>query len=412
MTARARLVTVWLIGMGVGALLSSWWWQRQASSPANTVPIDSPTPQSRLSVRAASSTVERRLAEVLGKVQGDYVDEIPADRLLDAALRGMVGALDEYSAYLDRREHEDLRRAAAGNYPGIGIEVIAEGGAIKVLRTLADSPAMRAGIRVDDVILRIDEEPVGGDVVAAIEQMRGPPGSLVRLTLRRAATDEIVNVALERARVAVQSVSGRLLAPGEAYVRVASFSDTTAQEFERQLETLQQGGTLRLLVLDLRNNPGGVFEAAVALADALLESGVIVSGIGRSDAARFRITATPGDLLPGVPIAVLVDRGSASASEILAGALKDQRRARIFGQRSYGKGSVQTIVPLSDGHALKLTTSRYATPSGTLINERGIEPDVTLPASPVREEAPDSDPQVLAARRNMLRATPKPIRRT
>lgn len=405
MNPRLRSLLVLLIGLLLGATLSWMWWSRSASAPADTVPIDRPPAQSGGSARSLAPSVESRLAEIFDKVQADYVDEIPADRLVDAALRAMVGTLDSYSAYLDRREYEDLRRAAAGNYPGIGIEVIAEGESIKVLRTLADSPALRAGIRKDDVILRIDEEPVGRDVMAAIEQMRGPPGSLVRLTLRRADTEEIVNVALERARVAVQSVSSRTLAPGVAYVRIASFSDTTAQEFERQLVTLQQAGALRLLVLDLRNNPGGVFEAAVALADTLLESGVIVSGVGRSKSAQFRLMATPGEMLAGVPLAVLVDRGSASAAEILAGALKDQRRARIFGQRTYGKGSVQTVVALADGHALKLTTSRYATPSGTLINERGIEPDVMLPVSPLREEAPESDPQVIAAWRNMLRAS-------
>ncbi|MFZ9708110.1 MAG: S41 family peptidase [Steroidobacteraceae bacterium] len=412
MSPRLRSLLVLLIGLLLGATLSWMWWSRSASAPADTVPIDRPPAQSPGSARSLAPSVESRLAEIFDKVQADYVDEVPADRLVDAALRAMVGTLDSYSAYLDRREYEDLRRAAAGNYPGIGIEVIAEGETIKVLRTLADSPALRAGIRKDDVILRIDEEPVGRDVMAAIEQMRGPPGSLVRLTLRRADTEEVVNVALERARVAVQSVSSRVLAPAVAYVRIASFSETTAQEFERQLVTLQQPGPLRLVVLDLRNNPGGVFEAAVAIADTLLESGVIVSGVGRSQSAQFRLTATPGEMLAGVPLAVLVDRGSASAAEILAGALKDQRRARIFGQRTYGKGSVQTVVPLADGHALKLTTSRYATPSGTLINERGIEPDVMLPASPPREEAPESDPQVIAAWRNMLRASSNPAPRT
>lgn len=405
-----RPLTVLLAGVVLGVAASAGFFA--AREPATTAPRTEEAvtrggvakPEDRSARRLTAE--QRRFQEVLDKVQRDYVDDVPTVQLMDAATRGLVSGLDPYSDYLDRREYEDLRRAATGNYPGIGIEVVAEGEFIKVLRPLADSPALRAGIRKNDVILRIDEEPIGRDVVAAIEQMRGPPGSLVRLTLKRAGTEEIVNVALERARVAVQSVSAAQLERGYAYLRITSFSETTAKEFEREIDVLKTSGPLRGVVLDLRNNPGGVLEAAVVVADALLDGGVIVSGIGRSAQSTFRMAATPGELLPAVPIVVLIDGASASAAEILAGALKDHRRARLLGQRSYGKGSVQTVIPLADGHALKLTTARYATPSGALINGRGIEPDVRLPDSPMTDGAPAKDLQVQAALRELRRVPP------
>lgn len=340
----------------------------------------------------------RRLAEILGRVRREYVDEVPAERLLDEAARGMVASLDPHSAYLDRRQYEDIRRGAAGSYPGIGIEVVAEGEAIKVLRPIDDSPAWRAGIRPGDVVLRIDDSPVRGDVAAAIEQMRGPAGSLVRLTLRRADSREVVEVALERTRVEVHSVSGSSLDEHHGYLRIANFSETTPADFDGHVRELRKRApALRGVVLDLRSNPGGVLEAAVAVADSMLEGGNIVSATGRTSEARFRMDARPGQSLAGVDVVVLVDHGSASAAEILAGALKDNGRARLLGSRTYGKGSVQSVIPLADGRALKITTSRYATPSGTLIQERGIDPDLPLAPTEPRFEDPRSDPAVKAA---------------
>lgn len=340
----------------------------------------------------------RRLAEILGRVRREYVDEVPAERLLDEAARGMVASLDPHSAYLDRREYEDIRRGAAGSYPGIGIEVVAEGESIKVLRPIDDSPAWRAGIRAGDVILRIDDSPVRGDVAAAIDQMRGPAGSLVRLTLRRAGSPEVVEVALERTRVEVHSVSGMLLDERHGYLRIANFSETTPADFDAHVAELRRlAPGLRGVVIDLRDNPGGVLEAAVAVADSMLEAGNIVSATGRTADARFRMDARPGQTLAGVDIVVIVNRGSASAAEILAGALKDNGRARLLGARTYGKGSVQSVIPLSDGRALKITTSRYATPSGTLIQERGIDPDLQVAAPAPRSEEPHLDVGVKAA---------------
>lgn len=353
----------------------------------------------------------KRLAEVLAQVRREYVDEVPDSKLLEAALRGLLAGLDPHSAYLDPREYEELRRDAAGNYPGIGIEVAADNGFIRVQRPLEDSPAARAGIRAGDLILRIDGEPVGANVAAAIDQMRGPAGSLVKLTVRRAAGEELVDVVLERARVEVHSVSGARLDPHYAYLRIAVFSDTTPADFERTVQRLRRDQPdLRGVVIDLRNNPGGVLEAAVAVADAMLEEGNIVVARGRAADARFRMDARPGELLDGIDVAVLVNGASASAAEIVAGALKDNGRALLVGRRTYGKGSVQSVIPLTDGHAIKLTTSRYATPSGAYINERGIAPDVALAGPDSAPTDPSVDDEVRAAMRELQRRVPRGAR--
>ena len=350
----------------------------------------------------------KRLAEVLAQVRREYVDEMPDSKLLEAAMRGLLAGLDPHSAYLDPREYEELRRGAAGNYPGIGIEVAADNGFIKVQRPLEESPAARAGIRAGDLILRIDGEPVGANVAAAIDQMRGPAGSLVKLTVRRAAGDELVDVVLERARVEVHSVSGARLDRRYAYLRIAAFSDTTPADFERTVQRLRrEQPDLRGVVIDLRNNPGGVLEAAVAVADAMLEEGNIVVARGRAADARFRMDARPGELLGGIDVAVLVNGASASAAEIVAGALKDNGRALLVGRRTYGKGSVQSVIPLPDGYAIKLTTSRYATPSGAYINERGIAPDVALAGPDSAPTDPSVDDEVRAAMRELQRRAPR-----
>lgn len=400
---------VWLAaaaGLVVGAVVTGFLLrtpQEIADSPATPKKsiISSPVTQ-----RELPASESRRMTEIIAQVQREYVDEVTPDRLLEQAMRGMVGGLDPYSAYLDRREYEELRRGAAGSYPGIGIEVSAEGEGIKVVRSLADSPAARAGIRGGDVILQIDNEPVGSNVNAALEQMRGPPGSLVRLTLRRAESAELVSVALERAKVEVHSVTGELLEPGFGYVRIASFSETTRKDFDKVLRELTAIGRLRGVVLDVRHNPGGVLEAAVEVADALLDAGNIVSATGRTAEANFRMDATRGQLLEGVPLVLLINGASASAAEILAGALKDNRRAQLIGRRTYGKGVVQSVLPLADGRALKLTTSRYVTPAGISIDETGIEPDVLLPGVDVTPIAARDDAEVKLALRSLREPPP------
>jgi carboxyl-terminal processing protease len=414
---RVLIVSGVVVGLLAGVALGRWAYVADEGVPAASTPITAPPPSAATNGAASmlskqlSTDEARRLAEVLSQVRREYVDEVPDDKLVDSAVRGMLSGLDAHSAYLDQREFEEIRRGAAGHYPGIGIEVSAENGFIKVQRPLEESPAARAGIRAGDLILRIDGEPVGLNVAEAIEQMRGPAGSMVRLTVRRAARDELVDVVLERARVEVHSVSSSRLDSRYGYLRIASFSDTTPADFAEAIQRLRgEQPELRGVVIDLRNNPGGVLESAVAVADAMLDQGNIVMARGRAADARFRMDAEPGQLLTGLDIAVLVNGASASAAEILAGALKDNQRALLVGRKTYGKGSVQSVIPLSNGHAIKLTTSRYATPSGTYINERGIEPDVTLSGPDSAPTDPVVDDEVRAALRELQRRAPRGTR--
>lgn len=417
-SSRVLLLSGVVAGVLAGVALARWVFFVESADPVVATPITTPPNAAAPPTGAASTLTQqlsaaelRRLTEVFAQVQREYVDEVPDDKLVDSAVRGMLSGLDAHSAYLDRREFEDIRRGAAGNYPGIGIEVSAENGFIKVQRPLEDSPAARAGIRAGDLILRIDGEPIGVNVADAIEQMRGPAGSLVRLTVRRAARDELVDVVLERARVEVHSVTGSRLDSRYAYLRIASFSDTTPADFRAVIERLRgELPELKGVVIDLRNNPGGVLESAVAVADAMLDQGNIVVARGRATDARFRMDAEPGQVLTGIEIALLVNGASASAAEIVAGALKDNGRALLVGRRTYGKGSVQSVIPLSNGHAIKLTTSRYATPSGTYINEQGIAPDVMLSGPDSAPTDPVVDDEVRAALRELQRRASRATR--
>lgn len=393
---------LWLITVGALLLgLAFGWLLRAYRAPAPAAP----PPAARAITAPANSDTFEPLPEIVAQIRREYVDELSPGQLVERSARSMVASLDAHSALLDQREYEELRRGVAGNYPGIGIEVTAVDNAIRVLRPLPDSPAARAGLLAGDVILRIDGEPVGANVGAAIEQMRGPAGSLVKLTVRRAVGNELVDLVLERARVEVHSVTVDTLAPGYAYVRIAAFSDTTVADFERAVNAIRREPPLRGVLLDVRNNPGGVLEAAVGVADALLAAGTIVRAEGRGANARFTLQAQPGELLPGVAVAVLMNGASASAAEILAGALKDNGRALLVGQRTYGKGTVQSIIPLSQGRALKLTTSRYARPSGEFIDQKGIEPDVYLPGPETASTDPAIDDEVRFTLRELQRRT-------
>ncbi len=411
MTNRSRTALALICGLALGVVASMTGTvlaDRDSSSPTKVTRDARGTSGGSLPWEDA-----RRLAEVLERVKAEYVDPVDDHELMDNAVRGLVAGLDPYSAYLDRDEYDEIRLSTTGTYPGIGVEVAAEEQGIKVLRPIEDSPADRAGIRSGDMIVRIDGAPVSDDVDAAIDQMRGPAGTPVRLSVRRAGAAEIVDVALQRAQVEVHSVASGMLDADHAYLRISSFTDSTADEVSRALQGLVQGhaGPLGGLVIDLRNNPGGVLEAAVDVADAFLDAGVIVSAVGRSAESRFHMEATHGDLLGGARIAVLVNGGSASAAEIVAGALHDHGRAVLVGRRTYGKGSVQTVIPLSDGRAVKLTTSRYATPSGAMINERGIEPDVAIDgdeAAPGETLASDRELRVAV---QALQSAPPPARR-
>ena len=366
---------------------------------AHGVLADKPAPGADLPWQDA-----RMLAAVLERVKHDYVNPVDDHQLLQAAIRGMVASLDPYSAYLDGDEYDEVKINSSGRYSGVGIDLSIEDEQVVVIAPFDGSPAAQAGIRSGDVIVTIDGVPVNTSTLAdTIGRMRGAEGTSVKIGIMREGNPEPMLFTLKRSRVDLHSVRGELLEPGYPYVRISQFSETTGDDLNSTLKDLRKhnGAPLKGLVLDLRDNPGGVLEAAVAVADAFLDSGVIVTAKGRTADSKFEMDATPGDVLNGAPIIVLVNGGSASAAEIVAGALKDQHRARLMGRTTFGKGSVQTIIPLSDDRAVKLTTSLYYTPSGVSINHRGIAPDIELerdpkpPATPVPEGAPlqqrDSD---------------------
>ncbi len=332
-----------------------------------------------------------QFADVYERIKREYVDEVDDRTLMERATRGMVAALDPHSAYLDSEEFNEVRLSTMGSYPGVGIEVAAANGAVRVLKTIDGTPAREAGVLPEDELVAIDGREIGADLAGALARLRGTSGSLVHLSVRRAGTPGLLEFALHRAEVEVHSVSAATLAPGYGYVRISSFSETTPQDLAHAILLLKRDNPAGLmgLVLDLRNNPGGVLESGVAVADDFLESGVIVTADGRTPDARFEMDATPGDLIDGAPLAVLINAGSASASEIVAGALKDHARALLVGRRTYGKGSVQTVMPLVGGGAVKLTTSRYFTPAGASIHGRGLNPDIV-------EDGPGSAPAELA----------------
>src|SRR5215469_6694346 len=331
-------------------------------------------------------------AEVYERIKRDYVDEVDDHALMEKAIRGMVAALDPHSAYLDSQEFDEIRLSTMGSYPGVGIEVVASDGMVKILRPIDGSPAQRAGLRAGDQIVRIDGADIGADLAGAIAHMRGVSGSFVTLSVRREGSPELLEFALRRAQVEVHSVLEQTLEPGFGYLRITTFSETTSQDVSHAISRLIRDNPAGLqgLVLDLRNNPGGVLEAGVAVAGDFLESGAIVTADGRTPEARFRMDASHGDLINGAALVVLVNGSSASASEIVAGALKDHARAILIGRKTYGKGSVQTVMPLARGGAVKLTTSRYFTPSGASIHGKGIVPDIL-------EDGPGEPPAELGA---------------
>jgi carboxyl-terminal processing protease len=325
----------------------------------------------------------QQLAEVMQRVKRNYVEPIGDKELLDNAIRGMVADLDPHSQYLDANEYRDIRISTTGSYTGIGIEVHERDGVVQVISPMAGTPAARSGIRSGDQIVAVDGVAIEGtNLSETIGRMRGQPGSKISITVLR--DEETIIHEMRREVIRVASVHYELLGPSYGYIRVNQFSETTARELSRAIDKMQDDndGMLSGLVLDLRNNPGGVLDAAVDVSDLFLDSGVIVSADGRTADARFRRSAHRGDVLDGAEMMVLVNHGSASASEIVAGALQDHGRAIIVGTRTFGKGLVQTVMPLSKGRAIKLTTSRYFTPSGDSIHETGITPDLYVEDTP------------------------------
>lgn len=354
-----------------------------ASAPALPASVELPPPSPAVPLQDIA-----RFVEVFRRVQSDFVDPLDDRALMQAATRALLAELDPHSAYLPAATAAELREQVAGAYDGIGVEVeVRPDRSLRVIGTIDGSPAQRAGLRTGDVIVAVDGRPIGlrreDDPSRAL---RGTAGTAVRLNFLRPGEALPREVSLVRQSIALASVSGRLLEARYAYLRIAYFEGDTAEELRRALTRLaaEAGGRLDGVVLDLRNNPGGLLSTAVESADLFLDGGIIVSTRGRSALANALYRASPGDLLTGAPMAVLIDVGTASSAEVVAGALRDQRRALLLGARSFGKGSVQSVIELGNGDALKLTTARYYTPSGRSIQAAGILPDVVLPGTAIR----------------------------
>lgn len=323
----------------------------------------------------------RTFTEIFGRIKQDYVESVSDKVLLENAIRGMLSGLDPHSSYLNTDEYQQLKIGTTGRFGGLGIQVTMEDGFVKVISPIDDTPAQRAGLQSGDLIIKLDDQPVKGMTLnGAVKIMRGEVGSKIALTIVRENEKAPFNVDLVRAVIKVKSVRSRTLEKGFGYLRISSFQSPTGAALKVEIEKLKKdnGGSLKGMVLDLRNNPGGVLNGAVAVSDAFLNSGKIVYTEGRIKNSQMEFNATPGDILEGAPLVVLINAGSASASEIVAGALQDHKRAVIMGTKSFGKGSVQTILPTGNGGAVKITTARYFTPSGRSIQATGIEPDIKL----------------------------------
>ncbi len=364
------------------ALLAAPAFAQQPERNENPAPIEAPDAEDTDASKVPLAEIRRYVA-VYNAVKDAYVEPIDDKKLMQSAIRGLLFDLDPHSVYMERDTAEQFDEASRGSYGGVGVELQRQpDGALRVIAPIDDTPAARAGIKAGDVITAIDGKPFKPDEGDTSGPLRGEPGSKVTLTIVREGKPKPFDVELTRETIRIVSVRSRMLEPGYGYLRIASFQADTAAEFDRQLDKLreQAGGKLRGLVIDLRSNPGGLLTSAVQIADSLLEKGKIVSTRGRVPISDAEFSATPGDRSNGTPVVVLVDAGSASASEVLAGALRDNQRARVVGSRTFGKGSVQTVLPLDNGDSVKLTTARYFTPSGKSIQAFGIVPDVALHA--------------------------------
>ncbi len=329
-------------------------------------------------------------AQVFDQVRNAYVEEIDDRVLLQKAVTGLLGQLDPHSAFLEAESYTELKEHTTGEFGGIGVELGLDRGYVSVVSPIDDTPAARAGLQPGDLILQLDDRSTQGmSLEEAISLMRGDKGSTIKLTLGREGATEPLVLSITRDLIAIKSVRKEVLEPGFAYLRIAQFQEQTGAELTRAIAELRkQEPALKGMVIDLRNNPGGLLPASIDVADALLDNGLIVYTEGRIASSNTRAMATPGDALEGIPLTVLINEGTASAAEIVAGALKDHRRALIVGTRSFGKGSVQTVLPLQDGRAIKLTTARYFTPSGNSIQADGIQPDVEVRRAEVHELEP------------------------
>lgn len=365
MMIQPRLGTGLILGLAIGITLSLGHGVFAEKVPKATLPLED----------------LRTFTDVFARIKKDYVFEVEDKELLENAIRGMLTGLDPHSTFLNEEEFRELQIGTTGEFGGLGIEVGMEDGFVKVIAPIDDTPAQRAGVEAGDLIIRLDDKPVKGLTLNdAVKIMRGKKGTDITLTIVREGSDKPLKITITRDIIRVKSVKKRILEPGFGYVRVTNFQSKTTRNLIDAIDDLEKenGAKLKGLILDLRNNPGGVLTGAVGVSDAFLDEGLIVYTEGRVDDSELRYSATDGDVLDGAPLVVLINGGSASASEIVAGAMQDHKRAIIMGTKSFGKGSVQTILPLKENVALKLTTARYFTPSGNSIQAEGIEPDIVL----------------------------------
>lgn len=350
-----------------------------------------PAPAPAASSKAAPLPLDelRTFAEVMDRIKAAYVEPVSDKELLENAIKGMLSNLDPHSAYLEPEAFAELQESTSGEFGGLGIEVGMEDGFVKVVSPIDDTPASKAGIQPGDLIVKIDGQPTKGlSMMEAVDKMRGKAGSKIELTLVRDGGRPF-DITLTRAVIKVRSVKSQLLDDGYGYLRISQFQVNTGEEVGKALAKLRKDNgdkKLRGLVMDLRNNPGGVLQAAVEVADHFLKSGLIVYTEGRLANSELRFNADPADASEGVPLVVLINGGSASASEIVAGALQDHKRAVLMGTDSFGKGSVQTVLPLNNDRALKLTTALYFTPNGRSIQAQGIVPDIEVTRAKVTRE--------------------------
>ena len=333
-------------------------------------------------VSSSESDIYKKIdlfGEVLEKINEEYVEDINQSESMDSAINGLLQSLDPYSAYLSPENFEEMQTETSGEFGGLGIEVSMEAGVVKVITPLDDTPASRAGLKAGDYIVKINDTQVQGKTLTeAVEIMRGPVGSDIELTVRRRGVKKALTFTLTREIIEIQSVKSDLLDKNIGYLRLTSFNENSAQQIKKRINDLNNEKKLKGFILDLRNNPGGLLSQAIKITDYFLDNGEIVSTKSRKASENRKWFARDGDLTGGKPLIVLINYGSASASEIVAGALKDHKRAIILGENSYGKGSVQSIIPLRNEGAIRLTIAKYYLPSGTSISEVGVTPDIEI----------------------------------
>ncbi|HSP97673.1 MAG TPA: S41 family peptidase [Candidatus Dormibacteraeota bacterium] len=370
-----------------GTLLISSWLARQVSAVG----------------RDAYQNIES-FANVLTMVQKNYVDEVGTDKLIDGAINGMLASLDPHSAYLSPDLYKELQVDTRGSFGGLGIEITQRNGVLTVVSPIEDTPAFRAGVRSGDQIVKIDKDFTKDmSLMEAVKLMRGPEGTPIKLTLRRENTPDWINLTLKREIIQIKSVKARVMEPHYGYLRITQFQERTEHDAKAAIAELEkESGGLQGLVLDLRNNPGGLLSQAVKVSDLFLESGLVVYTEGRLENQEQKFYAHKGPITEDFPMVVLVNGGSASASEIVAGALQDHKRALVLGTQTFGKGSVQTILPLADGDAaIRLTTARYYTPNGRSIQATGITPDIVMEPQPVAAQGGASENPDAIRERNL-----------